>query len=63
MTGNQQTVISDQRNMRAKLVLMVTCIVAILFATPLWAADAPAKEGETEIKSLTELNKGNLFNK
>ena len=50
-------------DMRAKLMLTVTCMVVILFATPLWAADAPAKEGETEIKSLTELNKGNLFNK
>jgi len=47
--------------MKTKLVLMVTCMVVILLTTPLWAADAPAKEGETEIKSLTELNKGNLF--
>ena len=48
--------------MKTTLILMVTCVVVILFATPLWAADAPTKEGETEIKSLTELNKGNLFN-
>jgi len=45
-----------------KLILAMTCMVVTLLATPLWAADAPAKEGETEIKSLTELNKGNLFN-
>ena len=47
--------------MKTKLVLMVTCMVVILLTTPLWAADAPAKEGEAETKSLTELNKGNLF--
>ena len=49
--------------MRAKLALTVTCMVVILLTTPLWAVDALAKEDETEIKSLTELNKGNLFNK
>ena len=44
-----------------KLILAMTCMVVTLLATPLWAADAPAKEGETEIKSLTEFIKGNLF--
>ena len=47
--------------MRAKLVLTVTCMVVILFATPLWAADSSGtnspKEGEEGGKSLTELNK------
>ena len=43
--------------MKTKLILTVTCMAVILFATPLWAADAPAKEGEAEGRSLTELNK------
>jgi hypothetical protein len=43
--------------MKTKLILAVTCMVVIVFAMPLWAADAPAKEGEAETKSLTELNK------
>jgi hypothetical protein len=50
-------------NMKTKLIWTVTCMVVILLTTPLWAADALAKEGEAEAKSLTELNKGNLFNK
>jgi hypothetical protein len=37
--------------------LSLLCLVIILAAAPLWAADAPAKEGEAEGKSLTELNK------
>ena len=32
-------------------------MVVVLFTMPLWAADAPAKEGEAETESLTELNK------
>jgi hypothetical protein len=44
-------------DMKTKLILAVTCMVVIVFAMPLWAADAPAKEGEAETKSLTELNK------
>ncbi len=43
--------------MKTKLILTVTCMVAILFVTPLWAADTPVAEGEAQGKSLTELNK------
>ena len=43
------------------LILTVTCMGVILFATPLWAADAPAAtapaEGEKHGESLTEVNK------
>jgi hypothetical protein len=46
-----------------KLILAMTCMVVTLLATPLWAADAPTKESEAQGGSLTELNKGNLFNK
>jgi hypothetical protein len=44
-------------NLKIKLILALTSMVVILFAMPLWAADAPAKEGEEAGKSLTELNK------
>jgi len=46
--------------MRTKLILTLTCMVVILFAAPLWAADPPTtavKEGEAQGESLTELNK------
>ncbi|HAR96508.1 MAG TPA: hypothetical protein DCR97_11185 [Deltaproteobacteria bacterium] len=43
--------------MKTKVILTLTCMIVILFATPLWAADAPATaEGQAE-GSLTELNK------
>jgi hypothetical protein len=44
--------------MKPKLILTVTCIVVILFSAPLWAADAPAKEGEAQSESMTEISKG-----
>jgi len=31
-------------------------MVVTLFATPLWAADAPAKEGEAKGESLTKID-------
>lgn len=43
-----------------KLILTVTCMVMILFATSLWAADAPvttAPSGSEPVVSLTEINK------
>ncbi len=43
--------------MKAKLILTVMCMVVILLAAPLWAADAPAREGGPRGESLTELNK------
>ena len=33
-------------------------MVVILFGTPLWAADAPAKEGEAQTGDMTEVSKG-----
>ena len=43
--------------MKTKLILTVTCLVVIVFAMPLSAADAPAKEGEAQVESSTELAK------
>jgi hypothetical protein len=43
--------------MNTKLILAVTCMGVIFLATVVWAADAPAKEGEAQAESLTELNK------
>ena len=37
--------------------LTVLCLAIVLFAVPLWAADMPAKGGEAQGESLTELNK------
>ncbi len=43
--------------MKWKSILTVACMIVILFGMPVWAAEAPAKGGETGEKSLTELNK------
>jgi hypothetical protein len=51
----------EEEDMKTKLILTLTCMVVILFNTPLWAADTSAtsapNEGEAGGKSLTELNK------
>ncbi len=64
-------IIREELNMRKRLetrkslLLSLVSLVIILTAMPLWAANTSAtnapKEGEAEGKSLTELNKGNLF--
>ena len=47
--------------MKTKLILVVTWMVVILFAAPLWAPDAPAAtapaQGEEKEDSMTEINK------
>ncbi len=43
--------------MKKEFMLGVFCLVVGLVATSLWAADAPAKEGEAQGESLTEINK------
>jgi len=36
---------------------MMMCMVVTMFATTLWAADAPAKEGKAQAESLTKIDK------
>lgn len=43
--------------MKMKLILSVTCMVVVLFATSLWAADAPVTKDEAQGESLNEVNK------
>jgi ribonuclease Z len=43
--------------MKTKFILTVTCIVVTLFVTSLWAADAPAKKGEAQGRSLAKIDK------
>jgi hypothetical protein len=45
------------REMKKKFMLGVLCLAMVLVASSLWAADAPAKEGEAQGESLTEINK------
>ena len=43
--------------MRTKLILAVVCMAVNLLVVPLRAANVPAKEGESQSQSLTEINK------
>jgi hypothetical protein len=43
--------------MKKKFTLGALCVAMVLVAAPLWAADAPAKEGDAQGESLTEINK------
>ncbi len=43
--------------MKPRSIVTVTCMAVILFATPLYSAEAPAKQGEAQGESLTEINR------
>lgn len=43
--------------MKTKLILSVTCMIMVLFATSLWAADAPVTKGEAQGASLSDVSK------
>ena len=43
--------------MKKNSMVSIACLVIILTAAPLWAEDAPAKEGGAQGESLTEINK------
>ncbi len=43
--------------MKINSILTVVCLVVTLFATSLWAADTPAKEGEAQTRDMTEVSK------